>query len=240
MRKRVMLSIFAMMSSFLVFWLTQPSLTTSFLTSLLFWGGLFVLTYTLIGNIFVKNKIFYITLGVYLTFHLFIFGIYFVALSGFVSGFYAGIGYNVYTIRDLWSFVNYISFSPAIFFFIGNIEVDVMPVIIYYGTVIGSLLGYGFSTVKGKKKVLGVVGGISLASASTCCASVPTIIAVAVFSSDTSLLLATLRFFGDPIGYALIFYILPTISVFAIYHITSTLRKASFKKSLKELRIVKK
>jgi len=60
------------------------------------------------------------SIGIYLIFHLFIFGIYFVALSGFVNGFYAGIGYSVYTSRDLWSFVNYISFSPAIFFFIGD------------------------------------------------------------------------------------------------------------------------
>lgn len=235
-----MFSIFMMIFSFLVFWLTQPFLTTSFLTSLLFWGGLFILTYTLIGNIFVKNKIFYITLGVYLIFHLFIFGIYFVALSGFVKGFYAGIGYSVYTSRDLWSFVNYISFSPAIFFFIGNIEVDIIPIILYYGLVIGSLLGYGFSTVRGQKKVLGIIGGISLISASSCCASVPTIIVVALLSTDTSLLLTIFRFFGDPIGYALIFYILPTISVFAIYHITNALRKASFKKVPKELGIVKK
>jgi hypothetical protein len=226
MRKRIVLSILMMAFSSLVFWLAQPSLITSFLTSLLFWEGLFILTYTLIGNIFVKNKIFYITLGVYLIFHLFIFGIYFVALSGFVNGFYAGIGYSVYTSRDLWSFVNYISFSPAIFFFIGDIEVDIIPIILYYGIIIGSLLGYGFSTVRGQKKVLGVVGGISLASASTCCASVPTIITLAIFSSDTSLLLTILRFFGNPIGYALIFYILPTISVFAIYHITNALRKA--------------
>jgi hypothetical protein len=62
MRKRIVLSILMMAFSSLVFWLAQPSLITSFLTSLLFWGELFILTYTLIGNIFVKNRIFYTTL----------------------------------------------------------------------------------------------------------------------------------------------------------------------------------
>ncbi|QXJ31739.1 hypothetical protein [Saccharolobus shibatae] len=202
--------------------------------------------YNYIKDGIVKNwrkKIFWLIVGLYISYHVILYSFFFYLLLpgsiraiSFSLSFNAGIGYSLPP--PLTFFLEWVSNSPAIWFFIGPYEGDIIPFSTFIGVILALLIGlnvmeiiklWGISNKLSKSIVL--VPSLGVVSGSSCCVFLPSIIMYSIALSISSITATILSILSSFTYFVLAYYGLPIISATVLFHNLTLLNKLNKKLS---------
>jgi len=222
-----------LVTSFLIYLTFQKSASYFYLSlssSLAFWSSLGILIFP---KIRIENKLsFLLPFTVYLVYHSLLYGIvlgivepgglsYLTSMNRFSSGYGYAIPPSDPLYFPLWVFQ-----SPAVWFFLGVYEADVVPYSLFLGIVIGELMGLNVSrlvTLNRERRTLRLgselvlLPGVSLVSGASCCLALPTILLYTLVLSVPSMSYSILLILRSPAYFAFMYYGLPLISAGVLY-----------------------
>ncbi|AOL16726.1 hypothetical protein BFU36_08435 [Sulfolobus sp. A20] len=180
---------------------------------------------------FKTHKTLWAVIGAYMTYHVILYSFFFYLLLpgsikalSFQFTFNAGIGYSIPP--SLPYFLQWVSTSPAIWFFIGPYEGDIIPFSTIIGIFLAILIGlnvieikelWGLSRYKASKAVV-LVPSIGVISGSSCCVFLPSIIMYSIALSITALTSTILSILSNYVYFVLAYYMLPVISAIILFH----------------------
>ncbi|MDT7862001.1 MAG: hypothetical protein RRA45_07290 [Saccharolobus sp.] len=244
--KRVILSLIFLILSLISYFISKSNLLLwSTISTLSFW--LFVILiipksfYKFIGNKLIKYKKYkslWITLILYMAYHVILYSFFFyLLLPGSIRGIpliftiNAGIGYSIPP--PLPYFLEWVSNSPAIWFFIGPYEGDVIPFSTFMGIILAILIALNVVEIKDLwrlsrtriNKSIVLVPSLGLVSGSSCCVFLPSIVMYSIALSITSITATILSILSSFIYFVLVYYSLPIVSALVLFHNLTLLDK---------------
>ncbi|QGA53628.1 hypothetical protein GFS03_02965 [Sulfolobus sp. E5-1-F] len=226
------------------------TLLYSTISTISFWTFIILILptsfYNYIKNGIIKNwkrKIFWLIVGLYMAYHIVLYSFFFyILLPGsiralsFSLSFNAGIGYSIPP--PFTYFLEWVSNSPAIWFFIGPYEGDIIPFSTFIGVILALLIGlnaieimklWGISNKPGKSIV--IVPSLGVVSGSSCCVFLPSIIMYSIALSISSITATILSILSSFVYFVLAYYALPIISAIVLFHNLTLLNKLNKKLS---------
>ncbi|AGJ61751.1 hypothetical protein [Saccharolobus islandicus] len=252
MIKRLTISPLFLILSLIAYYLSRNDiLLYSTLSTILFWTFIILILPTSFYNYikdgivkYCKKKIFWFTVGLYISYHVILYSFFFYLLLpgsikniSFWFSFNAGIGYSIPP--PITYFLEWVSNSPAIWFFIGPYEGDVIPFSTFLGVVLALLIGlnvmkilelWGISNKLSKSIVL--IPSLGVVSGSSCCVFLPSIVMYSIALSISSITAAILSILSSFAYFILAYYALPIVSAIVLFHnltmLNRLIKKLSF------------
>ncbi|MEM1627244.1 MAG: hypothetical protein QXV69_08265 [Sulfolobaceae archaeon] len=181
-------------------------------------------------------KVFIIVFITYFIVHEAIFGLYTSFATGFNLPAFSLILVS-FSYSQPFTAINYpfvVTSSPSIIVFVHGVEFSFTPLSIIYGVILASFIGYSVSGLVYLRKFRSLtyfipITSLSIVSASSCCLTLPSLVAIMLFSSNLELFGILANFLGSWIGFVISYYLLPLISIFALYLISRSIRRVSEK-----------
>ncbi|WP_338603320.1 hypothetical protein V6M85_04090 [Sulfolobus tengchongensis] len=197
-----------------------------------------------------KKRSLWISLALYMSYHVILYSFFFYLLLpgsirslSFSFSVNAGIGYSVPP--PLPYFLQWVSDSPAIWFFIGPYEGDVIPFSTFMGVILAILIGlnvaqiselWGISSKVNKSIVM--IPSLGVISGSSCCVFLPSIVMYSIALSITSITATILSILSSFTYFVIVYYVLPIISAIVLFHNLTLLDKLVIKISREHIKRV--
>ncbi len=228
----IFLSLLAYLSSH------SHTLLWSTISTISFWASILILLPKSFYNflygriiVFKSQKTLWAVIGAYMAYHIILYSFFFYLLLpgsikalNFQFTFNVGIGYSIPPPSPY--FLQWVSTSPAIWFFIGPYEGDIIPFSTIIGIFLAILIGlnvveirelWRLSRYKASKAVV-LVPSIGVISGSSCCVFLPSIIMYSIALSITALTSTILSILSNYMYFVLAYYMLPIISTIILFH----------------------
>ncbi len=188
---------------------------------------------------FKRNKILWTVVGLYIAYHIILFSFFLdltlsnpiSVLTNFRFTINTGVGYSVPP--PLPYFLQWVSTSPAIWFFIGPFEGTIIPFQFFTGIFLGILIGlnivemrrlWRISKLKAVRNVITspFLGVISVAS---CCVLFPSIIIYSILTTAAAATATIFSILSSYIYFIIAYYMLPIISSLVLFYNLSLLNR---------------
>ncbi|AKA72721.1 hypothetical protein SULI_01480 [Saccharolobus solfataricus] len=245
MFKRLAISPIFLILSLIAYYLSKTDiLLYSTISTIFFWTFIILILPTPFYNYirsgiakYWKRKIFWLIVGLYMAYHVILYSFFFYLLLpgsikniSFNFSFNAGIGYSIPP--PITYFLEWVSNSPAIWFFVGPYEGDIIPFSTFMGIVLALLIGlnvmeilelWGISNKLSKSIVL--IPSLGVVSGSSCCVFLPSIVMYSIALSISSITATILSILSSFAYFILAYYALPIVSALVLFHNLAMLNK---------------
>ncbi|MEM3758890.1 MAG: hypothetical protein QXV70_04560 [Saccharolobus sp.] len=237
--------IFLTLSVISYYFARDNTLLFSLISTISFWAFIILILpnsfYTFLRNLIVKfkkSKLFWVIFIIYMLYHVILYSFFFYLLSpGSITTLHfslsvnAGIGYSIPP--PLPYFLQWVSTSPAIWFFIGPYEGDIIPFSTFIGVTLAILIGLNAAEIGElwgvSKRSIIIVPSLGLISGSSCCIFLPSIVMYSIALSVTSVTAIILSILSSFTYFVIAYYGLPIISTIVLFHNLKLLDKLLYK-----------